>query len=107
VIKTLIGGVRLLAFEPQRAAGVLTRLRVRWDAGRTVALGRALIALDLLRQVFAVIGLVSELVRWPAIILQLVRVHTLELVVLLILFRTVCSLESEHVEGIFVHCLLQ
>ena len=107
MIETLIGGVRLLAFEPQRAAGVLNRLRVRWDAGRTVALGRALIALDLLRQVFAVIGLISELVRWPAIILQLVRVHTLELVMLLILLRTVRGLESEHVEGVLIHCLLQ
>jgi hypothetical protein len=107
VIQTLKGRVRLLAFEPQRAAGVLTGLHLRWDAGRTVALSRALIAIDLLRQVFAVIGLVSELVRWPAIILQLVRVHTLELVMLLILLRTVRGLESEHVEGVLIHCLLQ
>ena len=107
MIQTLISRVRLLAFEPQRAAGVLTRLRERWDAGRTVALGRALIAIDLLRQVFAVIGLISELVRGSAIILQLVRIHTLELVMLLILLRTVRGLESEHVEGILVHGLLQ
>ena len=72
-----------------------------------MALCRAFVALDLLWQVFAVIGLVSELIRRPPIILQLVRIHTLELIVLQVLLRAVCGLESEHVEGVFVHGLLQ
>lgn len=72
-----------------------------------MALSRPFIALDLLRQVFAVIGLVSKLIRWPSIILQLVRIHTLELIMLLILLRAVSGLEPEHVEGVLVHGLLQ
>ena len=72
-----------------------------------MALSRGFIALDLLWQVLAVIGAISKLIRRPSIILQLVRIHTLELIVLLVLLRTISSLEPEHVEGVFVHRLLQ
>jgi hypothetical protein len=72
-----------------------------------MALSRGFIALDLLWKVFAVIGLIGKLIWRPSIILQLVRIHTLELIVLLVLFRTVRGLEPEHVEGVFVHGPLQ
>jgi hypothetical protein len=72
-----------------------------------VTLSGPFIALDLLWQVFAVIGLVCELIRWPPIILQLMRIDTLELIVLQVLLRAVCGFESEHVERILVHGLLQ
>jgi hypothetical protein len=72
-----------------------------------VALCRAFIAIDLLWQIFAVIGLVSKLIRWPPIILQLVRIDALELIVLEVLLRAVRGLEPEHVKGVLIHGLLQ
>ena len=65
------------------------------------------IALYFLWQVLAVIRLVSKLIRWSPIILQLVRIDTLELIVLQVLLRAVGGLESEHIERVLVHGLLQ